>query len=408
MISQYAHRVLNDEGRIAKRDEWFRRMADLYSGTKNAYNDGYVFTLAGIVPRPAGSLLERQYAKAETLAAEFSALMAAMPLYNQEEAERRLAYFRDTAKSFQAGEIRGEQRIGVSALDYTEPERWVDECLELLALAPECEDNRFSPLCVEYGIYMVHFIDRMLGARVYFKDGQWNAEYLKTPVGELQFPDLETDETWALARRAAKAFVDADVKLPLFGMPTLSSALNILINLYGQEGLVAMLDDEDAARHDLLVINDLIRALHKWYRENVPAQQLQPVISWARTQPPKCGQLCGCTTQLLSGDMYREFIMPLDDALLGDYPDSGMIHLCGSHGQHIQSFRDMRHLHAVQLNDRAAADLELYFKGLREDQIIYLNPCKEMSVEEAVRITGGRRLIICGRINAPEKQGASI
>ena len=47
--------------------------------------------------------------------------------------------------------------------------------------------------------------------------------------------------------------------------------------------------------------------------------------------------------------------MPLDDALLGDYPDSGMIHLCGSHGQHIQSFRDMRHLHAVQLNDRAAA-----------------------------------------------------
>ena len=85
MISQYAHRVLNDECRIAKRDEWFRRMADLYSGTKNAYNDGYVFTLAGIVPRPAGSLLERQYAKAETLAAEFSALMAAMPLYNQSQ-----------------------------------------------------------------------------------------------------------------------------------------------------------------------------------------------------------------------------------------------------------------------------------------------------------------------------------
>lgn len=215
-------------------------------------------------------------------------------------------------------------------------------------------------------------------------------------------PDLEKDETWNLARRAAKAFLDADVKVPLFGTPTLSSALNIMINLYGEEALVAMLEDEEAAEHDLKVINDLIRTLHRWYRENIPAAQLQPVISWERTQPSGYGQLCGCTSHLLSGRLYGEMIAPLDDALLGDYPHGGMIHLCGVHAQHIECFREMKHLRALQLNDRAAHDLKLYLDGLRKDQIVYLYPCEGMTAEEAVRISGGKRLILIGRSDAPE------
>lgn len=336
MLSETARAVLNDAGRIARRDEWFSRMTDLFDGNRNDYNDRYAFTLMGSVPRPEDM---------------------------------------DMA--------------------YTQPEKWVEACLELLAAEPEFTGNRFAPGCVEYPIYGVHFIDRMFGARVYYYADQWNADYLNTPVGSLEMPDLERDETWSLARRAAQAFLDADVRLPLFGLPTLSSALNILLNLYGQEALITMCEDEEAAVHDLNVISDLIRALHRWYREHLPQRQLQPVISWARTQPPGYGQLCGCTTQLLSGPMYEEFVAPLDDALLGDYPHGGMIHLCGAHTQHLAAFREMKHLRAVQVNDRAAADLEAYFAGLREDQMIYLNPCDEMGVKEALQITGGRRLVIC-------------
>ena len=214
-------------------------------------------------------------------------------------------------------------------------------------------------------------------------------------------PDLEKSETWNLARRAARAFVDADVALPLFGMPTLSSALNIILNLYGQDALIAMVEDEEAARHDLQIISTLIRTLHSWYRENVPLRQLQPVVAPYRTQPPGYGQLCGCSTQLLSADMYREFIMPLDNALLADYPHGGMIHLCGGHTQHIGTFRDMPALKCVQLNDRAAGDLKYYFEGLRPDQIIYLNPCPEMPTEEALRITSGRRMVLVDACEPP-------
>ena len=341
VLSPLAFERLNDQKRIAIRDQWFARMEKLFAGQDE---DPFVFTLEGVVPRP----------KDDQLA-------------------------------------------------YTNPEEWVIQCLELLAAQPECTENRFSPDCVEYPIYGVYFIDRMFGAHVYQHMGQWHADYLESPVGTLQMPDLEKDETWELARRATEAFLQANVKLPLFGMPTLSSALNIYVNLYGGEGLAVMLEDEAAAAHDLKIINDLIRILHRWYIAHVPAQQLQPVISWMRTQPPGYGQLCGCTCQLLSGGMYRDLVAPLDDALLSEYPGGGMIHLCGAHTQHIPAFREMKHLRALQLNDRAAEDLPLYLEGLRPDQILYVNPCPGMPVGKIVSLYGRERIVLCARMDAPEK-----
>ena len=343
-LSAEAHAYLNDAALIAERDTWFDRMRDLFDGKENEYNSKKVFTLHGIVPRPKDN-----------------------------------SYL------------------------YTDPEGWVTDCLELMLTQKPTLTDGFTPVCVEFPPYGVHYIDRMLGANVHFHAGQWNADYLTTPIGSLEMPDLDKDETWQMSVRAARAFLDAEVKLPLFGMPTLSSALNILLNLYGQEALIAMYEDEDAVRHDLDVINTLIRTLHRWYINNISKEQLQPVISWARTQPPGYGQLCGCTTQLLGGDMYREFIAELDNALLGEYENGGMIHLCGSHTQHMETFRNMKNLRSIQLNDRAAEDLALYLEGLREDQILYVNPCAGMPVEKIVEISGGERVVLVKSCPAPDK-----
>lgn len=343
-LSAHAHKILNDEARIAQRNLWFGRMSNIFDGKPDDYNQKYLYTLHGSIARPADENLM-----------------------------------------------------------YTDPEKWTIECLEMLADIPECTENRFAPICVDqHYLYGVHFIDRIFGADVFFKDGQWNARYLTTPIGELQMPDIEKDETWNLAKRAALAFVDADVKLPLFGMPTLSSALNILINLYGGEALIAMLEDEEAAMHDLTVINDLIRSLHRWFRANIPHDQLQAVVSWDRTQPPGYGQLCGCSCHLLSGELYGKMVAPLDDALLSEHPHGGMIHLCGMHAQHIPFFREMKHLRALQLNDRATHDLKLFLNGLRDDQIIYISPCEGMPLEKIMEISGGKRVILVADGNAPE------
>ena len=56
----------------------------------------------------------------------------------------------------------------------------------------------------------------------------------------------------------------------------------------------------------------------------------------------------------------------------------------------------VKHLKSVQLNDRAAEGLEQYAKQLREDQVIYLNPCAGMPPEKALPILRGRKAVICG------------
>ena len=290
------------------------------------------------------------------------------------------------------------QGIGhtLDASESLDPEEQMAAALDALAeQAERLRDARvFRPLCVSSGPYGVHFVDRMFGARVYHQDGQWWSEPLASPVGELEPPALDADETWALARRHAEAFLAADVSVPLFGLPTIASALNVVVNLYGERLLVALLDDPDAARRDLAVINELLCELHRWFLSVVPVEQLQPVVPAGRCQPRGFGQLCGCTSHLLSAEQYGELVAPLDDELLSVYPNGGMIHLCGVHTQHIPAWWEMQSLRAVQVNDRAAEDLETYFRELRDDQILYLNPTATMTVERAMQITGGRRIVL--------------
>ena len=182
------------------------------------------------------------------------------------------------------------------------PRQWLDEVLaDVAAHADLALDQQvFRPLIVRTRMYTVHFINAILGADVYDLDGQcnWQANVLKTPVGQLQPPDLENNVTWSKARAIALDFVSRGVSLPLYEMPTLSSPLNIALNLYGGEFLVAMLDNPAAARHDLRVITDLIVTLHRWYMAHVPlaatsvggvAAPLQTAGFWAdlRMQHPR-------------------------------------------------------------------------------------------------------------------------
>lgn len=341
-ISQKAREILNRPDLIERRDMWFSRLENLFDGKPDPWNDRRAFAVCGI--------------------------------------------------------------LGASGHDpYTEPERWVEGCLENLAARYQTleEENYFRPLAVEYGIFGVHYTDKILGANIHFTAGQWYCDHLTTPVGSLKRPDLDKDPVWNATRRAIDAFLEADVKLPLFGLPTIASVLNVVVNLYSQDILMAMLLEPENAAADLRTINNLLCEMHEYCRCTIPEQQLQPVISHMRTQPPGYGQLCGCTTQLLSADMYADLIAPLDDQLLSVYPHGGMIHLCGAHTHHIPAFREMKSLRAIQINDRAASDLQEYFDGLREDQIIYLNPCEGMTIEKAMEITNGHRLVISDTISAP-------
>lgn len=280
---------------------------------------------------------------------------------------------------------------------YSDIETWIHEVLEDLATHSHylLDNQVFRPLVVEFKIYGVHFVDRVFGAHVYELDtNNWQVIPLDKPVGSLEPPELESNDTWALAKRAAIAFLEAGVSVPVFGLPTIASALNIGLNLYGQQLLIAMYEHPEAVRRDLQIINNVLCTMHRWYLDHLPLDQLQPVIPALRAQPPGYGQLCGCSTQLLSPELYKEFIAPLDAELLSVYPKGGMIHLCGAHSQHIPTWREMQPLKTIQINHRAAQDLELYWHHLRNNQVFYVNPCVEMPTERILEITGGERTVI--------------
>ena len=315
----------------------------------------------------------------------------------------RDAYFSLLSRLF-AGEDLGKPFclfgcVGLGKLNpYLDPETWMRQAAADLASKADClcDPEVFRPLAILCGYYGVHFVDRMFGARVYElrESDNWQVTPLNQPVGSLRPLDLEADETWALARRFAEAFLALDVSVPLFGLPTIASALNIGLNLYGQELLLEFLGNPKAVERDLRTINDALCSMHRWFLGNLPLQQLQPVVPHGRVQPPGYGQLCGCSCQLLPPDLYEEFVAPLDEELLAVYPNGGMIHLCGTHTQHIPVWRGMKSLKVLQLNDRAAEDLEVYWNGLREDQLFYVNPCPGMPIERIMEITAGRRVVI--------------
>lgn len=48
----------------------------------------------------------------------------------------------------------------------------------------------------------------------------------------------------------------------------------------------------------------------------------------------------------------------------------------------------------AQLNDRASEDLDVYWRNLRSNQYIVFMPCERASVDDALRITGGRQLVV--------------
>ena len=102
-ISNKAREILNRPDLIAKRDLWFERMQNVFDSAQSPWNDQYALGVNGI--------------------------------------------------------------CGVGKHDpYTEPELWVEDCLENIAERYEVLENEtyFRPLCVEYGIYGVHYIDKML------------------------------------------------------------------------------------------------------------------------------------------------------------------------------------------------------------------------------------------------------
>jgi hypothetical protein len=287
---------------------------------------------------------------------------------------------------------------GTNEIDMlSRPREWLADVLAEMARggpAAALDARTFRPLVIDMDALGVHFVDALFGARVFFHAGQvWNEE-LPIDLADLAAPDLETSPLMLRALELARLAVEASHCRLLVGMPVLSCAINLGINLFGQRLLEAMAQRPEEARRALGIVNATIRQALRLFMRIIPAEIRRCSVSEDRYMPPGFGFVDGCATQLVSARHYREFLMPLDRAVLAESPHGGMIHLCGAHAHLIPAFAAMPELRAVQINDRAVEDLPAFHNGLRRDQILYVLPSLSWPVERILQTTRGERLVL--------------
>jgi hypothetical protein len=183
--------------------------------------------------------------------------------------------------------------------------------------------------------------------------------------------------------------------------PVLSSPVNIVINLFGERALLDMTSAGPGQRRGLQIIADTIASLHRRFLALSGDRRVHFYACSFRYAPQGFGHICGCATQLVGAGMYKDLLAPLDEQILSVYPEGGTIHLCGHHRQHIACWSRMPRLRGVEITDAAADDFEHYFPGLREDQVIYINPTKNMPAERILAISGGRRIVLQMKMDKP-------
>lgn len=278
-----------------------------------------------------------------------------------------------------------------------EPDRWLDDVADdMRQISPNHAGNlhRYAPLVVELDAFGTHYIDAVFGSQVYTVGGQAWSDPLQVAPGDLAMPDLDSNPVLQKTLRLAAKAVARFQPPVIISTPVLSCPINIAVNLFGQRILEDLEENPAAAHHAIRVVTDVILGCLSALFRAIPQHIRRVSVGAWRYMPPGYGFIDGCATQLVSLKHYREFFADMDAEILRESPNGGMIHLCGASAQHVPAWHDMAELKVVQLNDRATDDFELYWNGLRKDQLFYVCPTATYTAERLLQITQGERLVL--------------
>jgi len=281
-------------------------------------------------------------------------------------------------------------------------ERWLAEAVATLAGQREllADPVNYRPLSFSVNRGGHHFVSAALGCQLGY-DGSGNLSVLPQSrltwnAGRFRIPaPLECEAVREALAVAARVLEATGGRFPI-ELPHIPSPLLLAVDLFGEDFLMSLEDgDVTVSRQCLEELTQFGEQLLALFVRRFPGAPLKGYFTGGWNLMP-VGHTCllGCTTQLVSPATYRQLVADLDQRLLGAPWQGGCIHLCGRHTQHCAAWASLPELKAVQLNDAACDDLETYYRSLREDQFFVVMPSNRMPVEECLRITQGRRLVL--------------
>ena len=290
----------------------------------------------------------------------------------------------------------------IGAFDH---ETWLAEQIDYFRNNVDLLKNKsvFNVYGLSLSRYDLHFASAVMGCPVFGSTKapvDWKSlSKIGVSMRDFQATNLDENEIFQEMLSLAKFSVEAtEGRMPI-ELPYISEPLVEAVNLFGEEFLIALAQDQYLAEKILDDITSTILEMRGRFVSAVPGFVFWPHGFSFRIMPEKYTLLFGCTTQLISSESYWKHVMEGDRLLLRRHALGGCIHLCGNHLQHIKTWTSMDEVKAFQLNGDACDDLEKYWKALRPDQYIIFHPSRRVTVEDAMDITGGKRLVIYSEEN---------
>lgn len=207
-------------------------------------------------------------------------------------------------------------------------------------------------------------------------------------IEELEYPNLQTSEVWLKTVKQMEYLKDTygrvETHVNLMGIQ------NIALDLMGQELMVAYYTNPEAVERLLEEITDLSITIGRTF------QSYSDVISAGVTAitkqtVPDCYLTSNCSVEMISNDLYEEFLLKHDQRLADAFGSFG-IHHCGQTMEHVvEGYSKIRGLTFAEVgagSDLAAVRAKLpdVFLNARFSPAMLLEASKEEITAQVQRL----------------------
>lgn len=150
-------------------------------------------------------------------------------------------------------------------------------------------------------------------------------------IGEAEAVDLDTNAIWLATQKQidylSEKYGHVETYINLMGIQ------NIAMDLMGQELMVSYYTAPDELEELLTKITDLSIAIGRRFKALSP-QVSAGVTAITKQTVPDCYLTSNCSVEMISNDLYEEFLLKHDQRLAREFGNFG-IHHCGQTMEHV-------------------------------------------------------------------------